>query len=317
MDYLVSVIIPCYNVEKYIDRCLESVVGQTYRNLEIILIDDGSTDNTPALCDTWAEKDIRISVIHKKNKGVTAARNTGIKASKGDYLIFVDSDDYTELDIVDYLLKLSLENSADVARCGYYYDFDDGICKEYSKYDEKILLDYNERLIDLISGDYLSGVLWNKIYKRSVVSQFDESFTCSEDLMFNFSIYKDDIRVVCCDIPKYHYVENGSSITHSKFGYGAFDIIRARNIMLEYFKDDANILPYAQEWYIRSAFIVLSGCIRNNACMDRYDELRDGILEYTSFIFHSSQFDKKMKLRAFLLKCFPSLYRYILRSKGI
>ena len=103
-DALVSVIVPVYKVEKYLDKCIESIVGQTYKNLEIILVDDGSPDNCPAMCDSWAQKDSRIKVIHKPNGGVSSARNTALDAASGEYICFVDSDDVLELDTVKYMV---------------------------------------------------------------------------------------------------------------------------------------------------------------------------------------------------------------------
>ncbi len=112
MNPLVSVIIPVYKVEKYLDRCVESVINQTYKNLEIILVDDGSPDNCPAICDTWAEKDARIKVIHKKNGGLSDARNAALDIISGEYLIFVDSDDILALNAVELLMKTALEENS-------------------------------------------------------------------------------------------------------------------------------------------------------------------------------------------------------------
>ncbi len=317
MNCKVSVIIPCYSVEKYLDRCLNSVINQTYQYIEIILVDDGSTDSTPTLCDEWATKDSRIRVIHKANDGLANARNTGIEICTGDYVMFVDSDDYIEPDMVEFLLNLAVQYNADVSRCGYYYDYDNGEIMSFGDDAVKMFND-TDRMIDLISQGNISGVAWNKLYRRDVILShpYDKADGCSEDIMHNFRVYQDVKTTVFCDIPKYHYVENGASITHSKFGYGAFDIIRARNIMLDYFKDNEDILPYAQEWYIRSAYIVLSGCIQSNACMDRYDELRAGILRYKGFILNGSRFKQKIKLRTLLLWLCPTIYNAIVKSRG-
>ena len=111
----ISVIIPVYKVEKYLDKCVESIVNQTYKNLEIILVDDGSPDNCPAMCDEWAEKDERIRVIHKENGGVSSARNAALEVATGDYIGFVDSDDWIELDMYEYLVSLILDNDAQIA----------------------------------------------------------------------------------------------------------------------------------------------------------------------------------------------------------
>lgn len=116
---LISVIVPVYNVEKYLDKCVDSIVNQTYKNLEIILVDDGSPDNCPKMCDNWAKKDKRIKVIHKENGGVSSARNVGIDNAKGEYIGFVDSDDWTEKKYIQKLYEVLIQENADIALCGY------------------------------------------------------------------------------------------------------------------------------------------------------------------------------------------------------
>ena len=116
---LISVIVPIYNVEKYLDNCVKSIVNQTYKNLEIILVDDGSPDNCPAICDNWAKIDSRINVIHQKNSGVSAARNIGIKSSSGDFITFVDGDDFIDSDMYETLVSAYLKNGADIVGCSF------------------------------------------------------------------------------------------------------------------------------------------------------------------------------------------------------
>ena len=119
MEELISVVVPVYNVEKYIDKCINSIINQTYKNLEIILVDDGSPDNCGNICDEYAKKDNRIIVIHKENGGVSSARNIGIKNAKGKWITFVDSDDWIENDYVEKLSKIGIQNKAEVVLCGY------------------------------------------------------------------------------------------------------------------------------------------------------------------------------------------------------
>lgn len=134
----ISVIVPVYKTEGLLDRCVESIVGQTYKNLEIILVDDGSPDNCPAMCDEWAEKDSRIRVIHKENGGLCSARNAGMDIATGDYLGFVDSDDCIEPDMYQLLVENAVSTQADISRCGIFVDEEsreNGICVdcEYAK----------------------------------------------------------------------------------------------------------------------------------------------------------------------------------------
>ena len=116
----ISVVVPIYKVEKYLDRCIYSIINQTYTNLEIILVDDGSPDNCPKICDEYASKDNRIKVIHKQNGGLSSARNAGIKVATGDYIGFVDSDDFIELDMYEQMYKVAYENDVDLVMSDYY-----------------------------------------------------------------------------------------------------------------------------------------------------------------------------------------------------
>ena len=118
MKDLVSIVVPIYNVEKYLDRCLDSIVAQTYRNLDIILVDDGSPDSCPQMCDAWAKKDSRIRVIHKRNQGLGMARNTGIENALGTYICFFDSDDYIAAETVEKAVKVAREEQAEVVIFG-------------------------------------------------------------------------------------------------------------------------------------------------------------------------------------------------------
>ena len=163
--YLISIIVPVYNVESYLKKCLESIINQTYKNIEIILIDDGSTDSSGKICDDYANKDKRIKVIHKQNGGVSDARNTALDICRGDYIGFIDSDDYIELDMYETLLKFLLNNNLDVAMCSSYTVKNKQLirCKNFKPY----ILTGKEAIInDLLINKYKGSpiVVWNKFY---------------------------------------------------------------------------------------------------------------------------------------------------------
>lgn len=120
MDKLLSIIVPVYKAEKHLDRCVESILSQTYGNIELVLVDDGSPDASPAMCDSWAKRDWRVRVIHKKNNGASSARNAGLDMASGEYIGFVDADDFVEPDMYETLMKNALENNADRSGCGYF-----------------------------------------------------------------------------------------------------------------------------------------------------------------------------------------------------
>ena len=157
----ISVVVPVYNVEDYLDRCVKSIISQTYENLEVILVDDGSADGSPVMCDSWAQKDPRIKVIHKPNGGVSSARNAALDAATGDFIGFVDSDDWIENDFYELLMKSLAENGSDIAFCGYYVVERSGEKKGYKNLLDSSICDRNRYLYIVGSGGD-GGFIWNK-----------------------------------------------------------------------------------------------------------------------------------------------------------
>ncbi|MFR5876150.1 MAG: glycosyltransferase family 2 protein [Eubacterium sp.] len=206
-EYLISVIVPVYNVEKYLDECVESIVNQTYKNLEIILVDDGSTDNSYQMCNKWAEKDGRIKVIHKKNGGTSSAKNCAIGIAQGDYVGFIDSDDFIDNDMFELLLNNALEYSAEISRCSYRF-FENGKFVDSNEINDEIKIYTSEQIIDDLkySGN-LRSIACNKLFlKKAIVNvRFNENLYSGEDTVFVYQAYKNVNKVVCRDIAKYTY----------------------------------------------------------------------------------------------------------------
>lgn len=316
MEEIISVIIPVYKTEKYLDKCVESVINQTYKNLEIILVDDGSPDNCPKVCDDWASRDNRIKVIHKKNGGLSSARNSGIEFATGTYLMFTDSDDSLETDMIEFLYNLVKQDDSDIARCGFFFDDGKTLNSENTDFSVKYP-DYDQLMIDLVSNGYTSGAVWNKIYKsKSVKSKrFLDEDGCSEDIMFNFRFYQQMPKAVFCDIPKYHYMVRENSIVNSEFNEIAYSIVRAKKIILNNLQNNRNVYPYLVKSLVDSAFIVLSGCIRNKAFPDMQKKLRSDILKYRNYILKSDLFSSMCKLKTVTLWLLPSLYKFLIWRK--
>ena len=155
MNDLISVVVPAYNIENYIERCIKSILNQTYSNIEVIIVDDGSTDNTGSIIDKYALKDHRVIPLHKENGGVSSARMEGIDRAKGEWIGFVDGDDVIEENMYEVLLNNAIEYNADISHCGYQMVFPDGHVDYY--YGTKKISEQNKRqgLIDLIKGDFI------------------------------------------------------------------------------------------------------------------------------------------------------------------
>ena len=166
-EKLVSVIIPAYNIEDYIGRCLDSVLSQTYKNLEIIVIDDGSSDRTGEILDDYEKKNHRMKVIHKENGGVSSARNIGIDRANGDYIGFVDGDDRVNPKLFETLVKLINGENADIAHCGYQMVFPDRVDYYYNT-GKRVIQTKEQGLKDLLAGEMIEPALYNKLYKREL-----------------------------------------------------------------------------------------------------------------------------------------------------
>ena len=211
----ISVIIPVYNVERYLERCLDSIVSNSYEDLEIICINDGSTDNSYEILRKYAEKDTRICLINKKNGGVSSARNAGIKASNGEYIAFVDSDDWVHKEYFMYLFKLITESKADLAICGH---------KVTASYVEDEILEkgqfqyMNLGIEDFFRSNSIKRVPWGKIYKRSLIKeiQFAENVSLAEDLLFNIEVVcsRPKIKIAVSEEKLYYYYERQESAVH-------------------------------------------------------------------------------------------------------
>jgi glycosyltransferase involved in cell wall biosynthesis len=213
----VSVIIPVYQVEKYLDKCIASVVGQTYQNLQIILIDDGSTDRSPAICDEWKERDPRITVIHQPNGGLSRARNAGLKVATGKFVGFVDSDDWIEPNMVECLLAALQKTDADIAVGGFEGFTEDSKSIPYAKAKstERSLCSTGDALkrLLLLRG-FIRNFVWNKLYRRTVLSgiAFPEG-RLYEDVTWTAQVIGNAKSVVCVNQIFYHYLHRPDSLS--------------------------------------------------------------------------------------------------------
>lgn len=223
---LVSIIIPVYNVKKHIKRCIKSVENQTYKNLEIILVDDGSTDGSGDLCKELLKQDDRIIMVSQSNKGLSAARNAGIDICHGDFITFVDSDDVIEKDYVEYLLGLLLENKSDFSICAHkeiknnktFHDCGKGLSeKQYTP---------EECLKDMLNERGFTVSAWGKLYSKKLFKniRFPEG-KLHEDLSTTYKLILQSKKITYGQEPKYLYYQNKTSITNSGFNEQKLSII--------------------------------------------------------------------------------------------
>ncbi len=214
---LISVIVPVYKVEEYLDECIKSIVNQTYKNLEIILVDDGSPDNCPTLCDNWASKDSRIKVIHKENAGAAAARNAGINVANGDYIGFVDSDDYIEKNMYEVLLEALQNTDVKISCCAAYRVYENGKIENQAKINVRKSFDINDALDNIFYGN-LGTALWRRLFEKSVFEEIrlPEGET-NEDYPVIVPTTVAGRGMVYVGVPLYYYRVRQGSVTSAGY----------------------------------------------------------------------------------------------------
>ena len=292
MSELLSIIIPAYNSSKYIHKMIKSVCEQTYENLEIIIIDDGSTDNTLDICKNYSTKDSRIVVFHKENEGVTKARDFGISKANGQYIAFVDSDDSIDPEMYETLYRNLKKFDADISHCGHKVIYSDNKIEYHYNTKEVKLQDNEEGLIDLITGDKVEPGLCTKLYKRHLFDnlKYDKTMKINEDYVINLCVFSKAKKSVYQDVPMYNYYMHDSSASHQLTkAYFYYDIQKAANFTKSMFANNMNIYPYAERRWFR----ILSTMYRNQLRV-KYEDF-----DYKSFF---ADIRKQIKTESKLLK---------------
>lgn len=234
-DAKISIVVPVYNTEQNVSECIESILGQTHKNIELILVDDGSSDNSGAICDSFSERDPRIKVVHTENRGVSAARNLGVSLATGDYLAFSDSDDTMRLDMLEFLLALCEDNGAEIAVCGYMR-CENGTERAVNGTGERHVQSKSEAMRCIIEGKLYTGSLCTKLFSANVI----KGLTVPEDLKINEDVYlcylafNKASTVVFADEPMYNYIIRSSSSTSTTSASKCFDdVLRVTSLIYE------------------------------------------------------------------------------------
>lgn len=213
---MISVVVSVYNMEKHLDRCINSLLKQTYKAYEIILVDDGSTDTSPSLCDEWGKKETSIRVFHKPNGGLSSARNYGIDHALGDLIVFPDPDDWVDTGYLQKLISIKEREHADLSICGHFKG--DHIWNQNA---QPVVLDTRSALYELMLPSSFCGFAWNKLYSMDILKKnalrFDEELGMVQDLHFNVRYFQYCSTIAYDPEPFYHYIVSDASVTSSKY----------------------------------------------------------------------------------------------------
>ena len=281
MEPLISVIVPVYKVEEYLDRCVGSIVDQTYKNLEIILVDDGSPDNCPQICDRWAEKYERIKVVHKENGGLSDARNAGMPIATGEIISFVDSDDWIEPDMFEKMISRMKEDSSDVVSCGVNWVTEEGKLLKCVSVEKNEVLDIVSCMNEIINDNKLKQHVWNKLYKTEIIKHIAfEKGKYHEDAFWSYQVFGKVNRVSLMRDSFYNYVQRKNSIMGNGYSARRLDGLDAFEKQCIYVKN------YFPELYDNALYVYIGSCYYQLQCAVRTNqskEVIDNILGRTSY----------------------------------
>lgn len=315
----VSLIMPVYNIASELKRSIESVLNQTYKNIELIIINDGSTDLSSEIIDQYAITNSNIIPIHRENGGVFSARIEGVSQASGKFIGFIDGDDYMEPEMIEMLVKNAIEYNADISHCGYQMVFPDDRIDYYYGTGKLIIQNNEAGLKDLLEGKFIEPGLWNKLYRRELfdrvkLTDLDCSIKINEDLLLNYYLFKKSNRSVYEDKCYYHYLIRPNSAATSKINKNKLsDPLKVLDIML---KDHAQEDPCYDLILIRLIRQLISLSTMS------FKENPDLILPYKRsalvelrgrllLILKNNRCDRKLKIMALCGAVFPTIYQLI------
>lgn len=312
-DPLISIIIPCFNAEKTLEKCLKSLVQQSYANLEIIIIDDGSTDETSLIYNKFQSNDERILVLKQQNSGVSKARNTGVKAATGDYICFVDSDDWAELNYCSELYSLLVGENADISIVEASYEDENGnvLCSKPIS-DEKIF-DGNRALVLLLEDQEIQSHPWGKLFKADLLKNvhFPENLKCFEDYSTLFKIFNKAVKVVKSNKKLYHYIQREDSLSHNLSPATAYQFFLAIMEVFEFWRNSAKVGDRNKiiKNMVRKLLMVLKRITRNtkeDEMKSEKDEIRRAFNSFLKYSAIDIGLEYYFYLRLYYY--FPTLY---------
>lgn len=304
MDEVLSIVVPVYNVKKYVQHCIESLINQTYTNLEIILVDDGSTDGSGILCDELAEKDKRIQVIHKPNGGLSDARNTGIDIASGKYIGFVDSDDWVSPDMYEKMLESMIKENADIVVCGWIEEFRD-ISRKKCPYPKS--LDKNQAMIELLNNITIADHAWDKLYRTHLFREIRYPIGKTyEDIRTTHRLFNLSEKIIFISEAFYHYRQRRGSIARGSFNLKKIEWLDAVESLREapYVISNDIFRSIIEERIFHTKCFLLREMLLNTSdeylkeCMPYIDKFFSELKKRRLHVFQTKRYSKSIKVMA-------------------
>lgn len=308
---LISVIIPVYKVENYLDRCVQSIIRQTYSNLEIILVDDGSPDNCPAMCESYAAQDSRIRVLHKKNGGLSDARNAGLEIASGEYITFVDSDDWISENCIEVLYEICRQQNTDISIIDIVES--NGTKESEKSYSQglayKEIYTPEEALRVIFTQREFNTCAVAKLYKRELIQQFRfKEGILYEDLEAMYRIFDRAEKIGFSDKARYYYFQRNDSIVHAVFDQRHFVLLDISKKIVAFVDDKyPNLHDAAICRYVFSDFLILSRIRKDKNYIEEQREICDNLMSMKADIYGNKEINAKQKLKVVIVSLFRKL----------
>lgn len=313
----VSIIVPVYNVERYLDKCMTSLVEQTYSNIEIVLVDDGSKDKSGEICDKWAAKDARVIVIHKENGGLSDARNHGIRNSNGKYIVCVDSDDYVDSDYIEYLYSLIVKHNTKMSICQHKVMLNDTISKDYGHSGEESI-PAKECIERMLYHDVIDTSAWAKMYERSLFNTVEYPFGKTyEDIATTYKLMMQCPTIAVGYESKYYYIVRRDSIVNCEFNERKLDLLDMTDEM------GVNILkayPDLETAVLRRRVYARFSTLNQMLQTDKYSNTKNEIIKFIKdngkSVVKNPKTPRRDKIAYYTLKLGENVYRFAWNTFG-
>lgn len=316
----VSIVVPVYKVESYLRRCLDSIVSQTYKNIEVILVDDESPDNCGQICEEYASKYPYITVLHQKNQGLSGARNSGAKIATGDYVTFIDSDDFVTNDYVEYLMDLIELYDADVSVASFIYQYDTKPMKTCREESLSQCLSPLEAIKRMNYGHGMSVTAWAKMYKKELVLRYPYPVgRIYEDVATTYKIIGDCKNVAVGNKQIYYWIQRVDSIMHSNFSEKQYDGLKSATEQLEYVKQRyPDAVNAAQFRYAAKCVELMALCFLSGAGHSEYKRLKDYAAPLIMDVCRDPNAKRSIKLRLISMRIgyFPAKFAFWVHEKA-
>lgn len=320
----ISVVIPAYNISQYLCNCLESVLNQTWKNIEVIVVDDGSKDDTVMIAESYAAKDDRIRIIKKKNGGVTSARLAGVTVATGEFIGFVDGDDIIEPDMYERLLHNAVEYCADISHCGYQMVFSNRVDYYYNT-GCLVKQDKQAGLKDLLTGSFIEPGLWNKLFHKTLFHSLlhdgvmDTSIKNNEDLLMNYYLFQESSKSVYEDWCPYHYlVRKGSAANSNLNEHVLLDPVKVTKILIKETSRNNELQLILSQRLMRQWIVLATLPLRNGgALIPQYRREARSIIRKNLFAYLGKRgLSIKLKIMFFWVAVWPWSYEKVYKIYG-